>query len=328
MRLALVALVAIAGCKDAKKKPARDAAPRIADAAPDAAVAVELPPVPPVPRPHRGLPRVQPAARPPTAERVELGRELFETSEVFGDMTCASCHLPERGYASPVALDKTSRGATNLRNAPSLFDLAYHDAFYRDARADNLAALLPGHIRGQLGADVAEVAVRLAEDVSWRAHFERAFSSVPRPDDLVAALVDFLRTRFSPPTAWDRHEAGERDVVSASAIRGAAVFNERAGCAVCHPPPLYTDRRAHPTAVPAGVGPPDPGRARITEDPGDRRAFKTPSLRGLTLTAPYFHAGTTATLAEALDVELGRADPGLTGSERADLLAFLRALSP
>lgn len=330
----MIALVALAGCKGATKKKEKDAAPvEKADARPiDAAVAIELPPAPPLPERHRGLPRLPAGRRAPTADRVELGRLLFETPGVFGQSDdgkpCAGCHDPEHGYSSAVALSVTTRGATNLRHAPTLFDLAYQDAFYWDARADSIEALLPGHIRGQLGADVAEVAVRLAEDLKWRARFTRAFKAAPSPDNLVMALADFARTRWSPLSPWDRHEDGEAGAVSEEAIRGAAVFNERAGCAVCHPPPLYTDREPHPTAVPAGVGPPDPGRARLTEDPRDRRAFKTPGLRGLTLTAPYFHAGTSATLAEAVDVELTRADAGLTGAERAELIAFLRALSP
>lgn len=328
MRVALIAIVAVVGCKGtAGKKAARDAAPSDARP-PDAAVAIELPPAPPIPEKHRGLPRLPASARAPTAARVELGRLLFVTADVFGPQTCAACHDPGHGFSGVAALPKTSRGTTNLRHTPSLFDLAHHESFYWDGRADSIEALLPGHIRGQLGADVAEVAVRLAEDLKWRAHFARAFAAPPSPDKLELALADFARTRWSPLSAWDRHEAGEAGAVSDAAIRGAAVFNERAGCAVCHPPPLYTDLETHPTAVPAGAGPADPGRARITEDPADQRAFKTPGLRGLSLTAPYFHAGTSATLAEAVDVELTRVNAGLTGTERAALIAFLRSLSP
>jgi cytochrome c peroxidase len=326
----IAAISAVAGCKGSRSAQKRDATPKIADAGPaDGPVAISLPPAPPLPKKHRGLPRLPTPARAPTPERVELGRLLFATEGVFGAMTCAGCHAP--GDAPP--LDQTARGVTNLRNTPPLLDLAYHDSFYRDGRADSVVALLPGHIRGQLGADVAEVAVRLAEDLKWRAHFARAFSAPPTPESVAIALADFALTRYSPMSAWDRHESGVDGAVSAEAIRGAAVFNERAGCAVCHPPPLYTDHKIHPTAVPAGVGPPDPGRARITEAPRDQRAFKTPTLRGLARTGPYFHAGTSATLADAVDVELGRAKPGLTGPtvtavERAELIAFLTALSP
>ena len=327
----LVVVLALAACKDKKPAPAvKDAAPLAADAgAPaDAAGAVELPPAPPLPERHRGLPRLSWGSRAPTPERVALGRLLFSEESVYRTGSCARCHDPERGFASAEALPETAAGKTNLRNPPALFDLGYQKRFYRDARADSIEALLPGHIIGQLGADLAEIAVRLATDRRWRAHFSRAFEAAPTPENVAVALADYARTRFSPLTPWDRHEAGEAGAVSAAAIRGAAVFNQRAGCAVCHPPPLYTDLETHPTSVPETVGPPDPGRGRLTDDPQDHRAFKTPSLRGLALTAPYFHAGTSATLAEAIDVELRRVDAGLTAAERADLLAFLQALSP
>lgn len=332
LALAIALALAMPACKDkrAKPEPSRDAAPQAADAraAADAAVAIELPPTPPLPERHRGLPRLAWDAPAPTPERVELGRLLFTDAEVYRSASCTRCHDPARGFTSAAALPETAGGKTNLRNPPSLFDLAYHKRFYWDGRADSITALLPGHVIGQLGADLEEIAVRLATDRRWRAHFARAFDAAPTAARVAIALADYARTRFSPRTPWDRHEDGEVGAVSDAAIRGAAVFNERAGCAVCHPPPLYTDLATHPTAVPESSGPADPGLGRITEVAGDHRAFKTPGLRGLAVTAPYFHAGTSATLAEAVDVELGRVNGGLTGAERADLIAFLRALSP
>jgi cytochrome c peroxidase len=74
------------------------------------------------------------------------------------------------------------------------------------------------------------------------------------------------------------------------------------------------------------------GRFVVTGDPKDIGKFKTPSLRNVALTAPYMHDGSVGTLAQAIDLELySRTVPGyplvLTQDERADLLAFLQALS-
>ena len=70
----------------------------------------------------------------------------------------------------------------------------------------------------------------------------------------------------------------------------------------------------------------DPGRALISGKWADVNRFKGPTLRGLSARAPYFHNGSAATLDEVIDFYERRFAIGLTPRERADLLAFLRAL--
>jgi hypothetical protein len=70
----------------------------------------------------------------------------------------------------------------------------------------------------------------------------------------------------------------------------------------------------------------DPGRALISGKWKDISRFKGPVLRALSARAPYFHNGSAATLDEVLDFYERRFQMGLTPQERADLLAFLRAL--
>lgn len=339
MRTALtVALViGIAGCKNAGRNDPggeplsgsatnRGTAPGDHDAG--ARVPVELPPPPPIPVPSLGLPRPPTTHSTSSPETVALGELLFWDPRVWrGPRACAGCHRPERGFTSGTPLTQTRGGKTNQRHTPTLFDLAYQRRFYWDGRATSIQALATGHVIGQLAADLEEVAERLVLDPVWSAHFNRAFSGPPTAARIADALAAYSSSRFSPTSPWDRYEAGESSAVGDSAVRGSDVFNERAGCAVCHPPPLYTDLSFHASSVPPDVGPPDRGRARLTGMPGDERAFKTPSLRGLAHTAPYLHAGTAATLELAVDSELGRIDPGLTAEEKADLLAFLRSLS-
>lgn len=75
------------------------------------------------------------------------------------------------------------------------------------------------------------------------------------------------------------------------------------------------------------------GRFAVTLDPKDLAAFKTPGLRNVARTAPYMHDGSVATLGDAVDLEVysrGARDdrpPILTPVERADLIAFLEALT-
>jgi cytochrome c peroxidase len=87
--------------------------------------------------------------------------------------------------------------------------------------------------------------------------------------------------------------------------------------------PLYTLRNKATGEV---VQTTDPGRAMITGRWNDIAKFKGPSLRGLAARAPYFHDGSAASLADAIEFYNTRFNIGLTVSEKADLIAFLQAL--
>jgi hypothetical protein len=87
--------------------------------------------------------------------------------------------------------------------------------------------------------------------------------------------------------------------------------------------PLYTLRNRTTLAT---VQTTDPGRALITGRWKDIGRFKGPILRGLSARAPYFHNGSAATLADAVNFYDSRFAIGLTAAEKADLVAFLRTL--
>jgi cytochrome c peroxidase len=97
-----------------------------------------------------------------------------------------------------------------------------------------------------------------------------------------------------------------------AALHGRDLFTT-AGCATCHPAPLYTDRKKHDVGT--GTSP--------LEQKGT--SFDTPSLRDVALTPPYFHDGSAATLPDV--VRTHGAGPTLTDSERGDLVEFLRTIS-
>jgi cytochrome c peroxidase len=186
-----------------------------------------------------------------------------------------------------------------------------------------LEAQILSNWRGQLAADPTAVAQRLQKVPTYAAHFQRTFQKPAEPSNIAEALAAFVRTRYSGASAWDRYEAGASDAVAAEVIAGSKVFNERADCARCHTPPLYTDLSYHRI-----VESKDPGRATITRASADRGAFKTPSLRGVARTAPYFHDGRAATLEEVLAVAKHGKIADLSAAERKALRAFLEALSP
>jgi cytochrome c peroxidase len=331
---AVWALVVTAACStkgDGKKEvEPRNATDEPVETVPrEHSVSDELPPAPPVADAPRGLPPTpSPEHNPTTPEKVELGRLLFFEPRLSGNgkMSCASCHQPDRGFADPEPRSKTAGGQTNLRHTPSLYNTGYNQTWAWDGNMPLLEALILSHWKGQLGASPDEVAAALPLSTGYAAHFKRAFGDRNASRDRVTeAIAAFVRTIRSGDSAWDRHEAGEAGAASPDAIAGFKIFTERAGCAVCHAPPLYTDHAFHARGVGDGK---DPGRARVTADSRHAGAFKTPGLRSLLETVPYFHDGSAATLEAAIEHELTRSERRLLPEEQRQLIEFLRALSP
>jgi cytochrome c peroxidase len=334
--LALVAVVAVSSCKHEAPRPAP---PPVAAPAPTPAPPpepkVELPPAPPLPASPLGLPTLLgPEDNPTTAEKAALGHALFFDARLSkdGSMACVACHLIEKAYTSGAAVDAKVGGALNTRNAPSMLNVGYHSSFYWDGRQPTLEAVSNAAWKGQLGADPQAVAATLNAVPAYRASFQRAFGEDATAANIPKALAAWLRALQSGNSPWDRAQAGDAKALSTDAQAGFALFTKK-GCASCHVPPLFTDSDFHNV----GLGD-DPGRKDATKDDADFGRFKTPSLRNVALTGPYFHDGKTATLDEAIAVmarggqKNPRLDPKLkpqtlSKREAAQLKAFLESLT-
>ena len=124
--------------------------------------------------------------------------------------------------------------------------------------------------------------------------------------ELVNAIGHFEKIAFATRQApWDEYLLGDDRAISNSAKAGALVFFGKGKCATCHSGPLFSDFEFHSLAV-RQIGPgknissDDLGRFHVTEDKRDLYKFRTPPLRNVTLSAPYFHDGVAATLSAAL----------------------------
>jgi cytochrome c peroxidase len=213
-----------------------------------------------------------------------------------------------------------------------VLNLGYHPSFYWDGRKPTLEAVSQAAWTGQLGADPQAVAEALNRVPVYRALFRRAFQEDATADNVPKALAAWLRALKSGNSAWDRAQAGDKAALSKEALTGEKLFT-KLGCAQCHPPPLFSDFDFHN----AGIGE-DPGRKDATKADADFGRFKTPSLRNVALTGPYFHDGKTATLEDAIALmarggnENPHRDPKfkahkLSRKDAAALKAFLEALT-
>ncbi|NNN06158.1 MAG: c-type cytochrome [Elusimicrobia bacterium] len=283
-----------------------------------------------------------PADNPTTKARVTLGRLLFFDKRLSRDLTvnCATCHDPRKGWTDGRPTPIGVRSQLGDRNTPTVLNAAYLPALFWDGRAATLEDQTKGPIANPKEMDMTlpEAAARIAAIKGYARYFRRAFGDEAATIDRIAkALAAFERTITAAGSPYDRYAAGDRSALSPAAARGLALFRGRAGCANCHSGPNFTDGQFHDIGVGAQRRIPDPGRFAATGRDGDRGAFKTPTLRNLDDTAPYMHDGSLATLADVLDFldRGGQPDPrlsalirplGLTGAEKADLLAFLKSL--
>lgn len=304
----------------------------------------------PVPEPPEGLesttalgPVPEPEDNPTTPEKVALGHQLYYDARLSADgsRSCYSCHVCEHGLTDGKPVAEGALGRTLTRSSPSLWNIGYHTEFYWDGRAPSMERQAMAAWTGaNMGADADEVVAALNEIEAYREQFQNVFGEDATPDNVVQAISAYERaTLICDDTAYDRWQRGDPSAVSEAAKRGAELFVAKAGCGNCHSGSLFTDMKYHNVGIGMDAEEPDLGRFRVTEVDADRGAFKTPSLRDIARSAPYFHDGSVATLDEAVDLMVGGGldnpyldrenlqDTGLTDDEKADLVAFLEALT-
>lgn len=143
---------------------------------------------------------------------------------------------------------------------------------------------------------------RLVEIDGYRDLFAKAYPDVPR-DDLEfkhagKAIAAFITKEFTLLDApFDRYLRGDDAALGAEAKRGALLFYGKANCVACHSGSLLTDFAFHNIGVPQ-LGPgmdmksiEDLGRGNETKQSEDRFLFRTPPLRNVATSAPWFHNG-------------------------------------
>jgi cytochrome c peroxidase len=285
-------------------------------------------------------PVVSPADNPTTPEKVALGAKLWIDPRLSGSgkMACTTCHVREKGWTDGQVLSRRDNGDMNTRHSPTMYNVGYATAFYWDGRAPTLEAQVLAAWRVQISADPAIATARIAAVPAYVAEFQKVFGGPPTQDTVVKALAAYLRAKVSGLSPWDRYEMGQKSAVSADARAGFDLFMGKARCAVCHTPPAYSDFNFHNVGLEAGKPKPDLGRGGVTKKPEDNSAFKTPTLRSVAISGPYFHDGSRATLEEAVRYMAsgGGKDPNksamlvdtrLTDQEIRQLVAFLTSLT-
>ena len=337
--IAVTTLALLAACAPASKPAATATLPATATSAPTAT---------PSPAPEqRPSPTWSPLRTPPdnpsTPAKVELGRQLFYDPALStgNDMSCATCHHPDQGFSNGEAVSEPRPGSP-ARNVSGLWNTGFNAFLLWDGRETSLEsqARLPLTLPNEMAETPEKLESKLHAIPAYVDLFEAAFgggTDAVTFDNVTRALAAFQRTLISDDSPYDHFVAGDTTALTEQQQRGMDLFfSERTHCSECHQPPLLANETFRVTGVPSE----DPGRAGVSEQ-GLVGAFKVPSLRNVALTAPYMHAGQFATLEEVVQFyadgagrahDFPRVDPllkgfDLTADEKADLVAFLQALT-
>jgi cytochrome c peroxidase len=290
------------------------------------------------PAPDLGLPAMtRPAGY--SAAKAELGKKLFFDTRLSsnGSMSCSSCHQHELGWTDGKSLSPKVDGSINTRHSPSLYNVGYQPHFYWDGRAATLEGNVEAAWKGHMGGDPAAMAQKLAGIDAYGKEFQSAFGAAPSGPFMVEALASFVRSLVSGGSRFDQFQAGDTKALTADEQEGWKLFQQ--ACVACHAAPLFTDHLFHNVGIGMTAANVDIGRKKI-DDKAAIGSFKTPSLRSISKSAPYFHDGSVATLEEAVrlmakgGLENEHLDPILgavkarnyTDAEIGKLVAFLRSL--
>jgi cytochrome c peroxidase len=276
-------------------------------------------------------------------QKVALGKQLYFDGRLSknGAISCAFCHNPGTGFADARQFSIGAFGTAGGRQSPTVYNTGFNTFQFWDGRAGSLEeqAIGPIHNPVEMAEAHHTVVPKISKIPGYQKQFQLIFGGGASLQHIAEAIAAFERTIVSQNSSFDKYVMGQKDAMTESAVRGMDLFRGKARCILCHNGPNFTDNGFHNLGVPQeGLLKEDLGRFDVTRLERDKGAFKTPTLRSITETAPYMHDGVFKTLEEVIDFLDEGGGPNahlsqlvrplnLSAEEKHDLIEFLKALA-
>lgn len=312
---------------------------------------------------------IVPASNPMSSAKVALGKALFYDKRLSFNqtMSCGTCHIQKLSFAEGAKVAVGSTGQVHRRNTQALLNVAYNSNL--TWAHSGLTQLEQQILIPMFGEQPIELGITGHEEevlsrfktATYQQMFSEAFpDSTVSFDLIVKALASFVRSMVSFQSDFDRYAyQNDDDALTESQVRGMNLFfSERFECFHCHGGFNFTQSSRHEQQqldlkpfhntglynedengrYPAI----DQGLKEITLQAKDMGRFRAPTLRNISLTAPYMHDGSIQTLVDVIDFyAAGGRGKGIksplknafvkgiemTEGERQDLLNFLESLT-
>lgn len=274
------------------------------------------------------------------SRKVKLGSILYHHTALSGDETvsCATCHPLDKGGADGLQTSTGIRKQKGDINAPTVYNAVFNHRQFWDGRAEDLQSQAGGPPMNPVemdGGDWDKVAKRLEKDTAFAKAFKEVYPDGITEKNITDAIATFEATLVTVDSHFDLYLKGDTKAMSPEALKGYEEF-KKAGCAVCHSGRNlggqtfeYMGLKADYFKGRGNVGKiNDKGLVSYTKDDRDTHKFKTPTLRNVELTAPYFHDGSVSTLKEAVEImSKYQTDKKLTDEQIENLVKFLESLT-
>ncbi len=276
---------------------------------------------------------------PASPVKIELGAKLYFDPRLSKSqlISCNTCHNVGLGGAD---LQETSTGhgwQKGPRNAPTVLNSVYNIAQFWDGRAKDLAEQAKGPVQASVEMNATpELVLKTLNSIpEYVQAFKNAYPGQKDPvsfDNMAKAIEVYEATLITPDAPFDRFLKGDRKALNSKEASGLKLFIDK-GCVACHGGVNVGGAGYYPFGVvakPAEKIMPrgDKGRFAVTNTSGDEYVFRSPSLRNVAITAPYFHSGVVWSLKEAVSI-MGSSQFGiqLSNDETDAITAFLGTLT-
>ena len=279
-------------------------------------------------------------------KKAELGKRLFFDPRLSGTgkMSCATCHDPAKGWSDGLPTARGHKGKILARATPTIVNVGFNKILMWDGREKSLEDQALGPIVNpeEMANSVDNVIRTLKGIPGYVDAFKEAYYGLPiNASTISRSIAMYQRLVVANQSPFDRWLAGDTEAMTAEQLAGLKVFVDpnKGNCASCHRPPNFTDNGFHNIGLKSfGNKKPDLGRHRVVSVDMTKGAFKTPPLRNISLTSPYFHDGSAKSLNDVINhymsggVVKSNLSPNMktlkiNQAERKALLAFLNALT-
>ena len=312
-----------------------------------------------------------------TPAKIELGHRLFNDIRFSSNNTisCASCHQSDKGFTDGLETPKGVNNLTGARNAPTVINAAFYKSYFLDGREPSLEAQSLGPFLNPVEhglTDFKKILSVIRSDSYYLQKFDQVFdvsANQITSQHVAKAIASFERTLIAGNSLFDQYYFGrDHSKLSESAARGMRIFRRKGNCANCHEisfnNALFMDNRFYNIGVGFKSIKPvlnsiisklqkglkieqlgltssqisELGRFTVTKRISDMGKFKTPTVRNISLTAPYMHDGSMQTLEEVVDYYDKGGDKNrfldvaiyplhFTKQEKVDLVHFMKSLN-
>jgi cytochrome c peroxidase len=277
-----------------------------------------------------------------TKERWQLGKRLFYDPLLShsNKISCASCHKPQNAFSDTIALSIGDNNTVGKSNSPTLTNIGYNPYYTRAGGVVTLEMqiLVPIQEHDEFNTNILDIVKKMNLDSSYVNQSMRAYARIPDPYVITRAIANFERSFISGNSRFDQYyNQGDNYALTKNEINGMKLFfSDKTNCSKCHSDFNFTNYTFQNNGLYEIYK--DKGRKRLTLSDSDEALFKVPTLRNITVTAPYMHDGSLKTLFAVVEHynSGGKNHKNksalikpleLSNQEKNDLIAFLHSLT-